>query len=178
MHRDRWGRLLRRLGVIAVTVGVIGIAVGTVHVAAEWRAAEAPLDVSPVSMETITAESQAEAGRAAVLAGRVADVVSVVDGLQSAISTANTNTAADSKHASELQGQLARTSARLKDLQSQLEAAQARLAQLNAAAARQAALNAAARASRSASGSSGSGGHAARQGGEPGDDGDGEIDDH
>jgi septal ring factor EnvC (AmiA/AmiB activator) len=165
------------MGVIALTLGVIGIGVGTVRLASEWRAAEAPLDVAPVSMETITAASQAEAGRAAVLAGRVADVAAVVDGLQSAISTANTNTATDSKHASELQDQLARTSARLKDLQSQLKAAQARLAQLNAAAARQAALNAAARASRSASGSGG-GSHAARQGREHDDDGEGEIDDH
>ena len=83
MHTDWWGRLMRRLGVLALTVGVIGVGVGTVHVAAQWRAAEAPLDVSPVSMETITAESEAEASRAAVLAGQVADVATMLDGLRS-----------------------------------------------------------------------------------------------
>ena len=59
-----WKRLVRRLGVIALTVGVIGISVGTVRLAAQWRAEAAPLDVSPVSMDTIVEAAQRESDRA------------------------------------------------------------------------------------------------------------------
>ena len=82
MTWDWWKRLARRLSVIALTVGVIGISVGTVRLAEQWRAASAPLDVSPVSMDAIIEASQTEAGRAATLSGQVADVAVQVDDLR------------------------------------------------------------------------------------------------
>lgn len=140
-------RLVRRLAVVALTVGVIGIAIGTVQVAAQWRAESAPLDAAPVSMDTINAEATVETSRAAALYGQIADVEAQVGGLGDALAAAHGNVSGDTDSAQALQRQLDKAAARLKVLQGQLKAAQARLSQLNAAAARQAALNAAARSS-------------------------------
>jgi hypothetical protein len=136
---------MRRAAVLAVTLGVVVIGVATVRVAAAWRAAEAPLDVAPTSMDAILQSSQVEAARAAAIAGQVETMAGQVDRLRIALGAANGNASADTQHAATLERQLERTTAQLHHLQSQLRAGQARLAELNAAAARQAALNAEAR---------------------------------
>jgi hypothetical protein len=161
-----WKRLVRRLGVIALTVGVIGIGVGTVRLAAQWRAEAAPLDVSPVSMDTIVEAAQIESDRATQLSAAVDEMAGQIGDLSAALSTADSNASSDEAHVQALQQQLDRTTAKLKSLQSQLRAGQERLTQLNAAAARQAALNAAAR----SSGGGGGGGGGASVGEEHGED--------
>ena len=93
-----WKRLVRRLGVIVLTVGVIGISVGTVRLAAQWRAEAAPLEVSPVSMDTIVEAADVQKDRAALLSAAVDEMAGQVEDLSTALSTANTNASSDVAH--------------------------------------------------------------------------------
>jgi hypothetical protein len=47
MSGELVNHLVRRAVVLGASIAVIAVAVGTVRVAADWRAAEAPLDVAP-----------------------------------------------------------------------------------------------------------------------------------
>lgn len=158
-------RLGRRLGVVVLIVLAVGLGAVTVQVAGQWRAAEAPLDGSPVSIDAIGEAAQLEQDRAAALSGQVGEVAAQVDTLRAALSSAHDNASSDATHVKALQQQLSKSTGRLKALQRQLQAAQDRLAQLNAAAARQSALNGAAR-------SSGGGGGGGEEGDDRGDDDD------
>jgi hypothetical protein len=151
MSREMLVRLGRRAIVLAATVAVIGVGVGVVQVAAQWRAAAAPLDTAPVGMTTISDDYAIETGRAADLASQVDGVAGQISGLQSALITANGSMKDDTQAATDLQGQLAAAKVKLTGLEKQLKAAQTRLEQLNKDAARQAAFNRAA-ATRSRSG--------------------------
>lgn len=142
MSGDLIRRLLRRAAVLGATVAVIAAAAGTVKVAADWRAAAAPLDTAPAGMDSISAEFVSETDRTSVLTGQVDDVASQLTDLQAAVEQANGQVGGDAKTADQLRTDLAAAKAKLATLQGQLKAAQARLAALNRAAARQAALNA------------------------------------
>jgi chromosome segregation ATPase len=141
MRKEMLVRLARRAIVLAATIAVIAVAAGTVQVAAQWRAAEAPLDAAPVSMGTLQDQFAAEDQRAGDLAGQVDGVATQISTLQSALVAANGSVADDTQSATDLQAQLAAAKTKLAGLQKQLKAAQARLGELNRAAARQAALN-------------------------------------
>jgi chromosome segregation ATPase len=134
-------RIARRVIVLGATVAVLGIAVGTVKVAADWRAADAPLDVAPMSMEAIDAQLAAESERSSMLSDDIGSVSSQVASLQAALLEAGDHMAGDTQTAENLQAQLKAAKAKLETLQAQLKAAQSRLAALNRAAARQAAAN-------------------------------------
>lgn len=144
MSREMLVRLGRRAIVLAATVAVIGVGVGVVQVAAQWRADAAPLDTAPVGMTTISDDYAIETERAADLANQMDGVAGQISGLQAALITANGSVDDDTQTATDLQGQLAVTKAKLTGLEKQLKAAQTRLEQLNKAAARQAAINRAA----------------------------------
>ena len=144
MSGDLMRRLLRRAVVLTATFAVIGIAVGTVKVAADWRAASAPLDVAPVGMDTINAQLVAETDRAGVLSDQVGSAADQIATLKAALLEASDHISSDAQTAAQLREQLAAATSKLDTLQGQLKAAQTRLAELNKAAARQAAANAAA----------------------------------
>jgi len=144
MNRDLVIRWVRRAVVLAATVAVLGVGVMTVQVAADWRAASAPLDVAPAGMTTISKDFAAETDRTATLAGQIYEVASQISDLQAALLTANGAISGQADSATVLQGQLDGAKTKLTTLQKQLKAAQARLTALNKAAARQAAINRAA----------------------------------
>jgi len=156
MSKQTFMRLARRVLVVAGTVAVIGVAVGTVQVAADWRAASAPLDAAPVGMSTIAADYAAEQTRAGDLANQIDGVAQQISGLQSAVITASGGVTTDTASATGLQKQLAAAKAKLTTLQKQLKGAQSRLQALNSAAARQAAANRASRVSSTKTSSSSS----------------------
>ena len=141
MSRETLVRHARRAAVIAGTIAVIGVAVGTVQVAADWRAASAPLDTAPVSLSTIEADYALETERAEDLTAQMDGVAKQISTLQSALITANGSIAGDTASAEELQAQLATAKAKLTTIQKQLKGAQERLEALNRAAPRQAAAN-------------------------------------
>jgi septal ring factor EnvC (AmiA/AmiB activator) len=155
MSRETLVRLGRRAIVLAATLAVVGIAVGTVQVAAEWRAAAAPLDVAPAGMTTIADDFAAETGRSEDLATQVDGVARQIGELQTALIEANDSVDGDADAAADLQARLDAAKSKLTAMQEQLKAAQDRLEQLNRAAARQAALNRAAASQAKVSRSSG-----------------------
>lgn len=141
MTRETLARLARRAAVIAGTIAVIGVAVGTVQVAADWRAAAAPLDSAPVGLTSIEQDYAVERERADDLAAQMDGVAGQISTLQAALITANGSVAGDTEAATDLQEQLAAAKAKLTSIQKQLRGAQERLEALNRAAARQAAAN-------------------------------------
>jgi chromosome segregation ATPase len=145
MSRQTLIRLARRTLVVGATMAVIGVAVGTVQVAAQWRAATAPLDTAPVSMSTIADQAATEQERSDDIANQMGGLAGQVSSLQAALITANGGVAGQAKTAAGLQAQLKAAKVKLTNLQKQLKAAQQRLQALNQAAARQAAINRAAR---------------------------------
>jgi septal ring factor EnvC (AmiA/AmiB activator) len=145
MSGELIGRLARRAIVLGATVAVLALAVGTVKVAADWRAAAAPLDVAPVGMDTINAQLVAETDRAGALSGQIDTVAGQVATLGAALLEATDHVSGDSQTAEGLKQELADARTKLEALQAQLTAAQSRLAALNQAAARQAAANSAPR---------------------------------
>jgi chromosome segregation ATPase len=156
MTRPTPAPLARRAVVLTMTIGVLAIGVATVQTAAQWRAASAPLDTAPVSMEVIEADAAAEAERAAILTGQIDEVSTQVTDLAAALVAASDSVAGDTASAEVLRERLDATKQKLERLQDQLGSARKRLAALNAAAERQAALNRAARAA--AAGAPGGGG--------------------
>ena len=168
MPTQSLARLARRAAVIVGAIAVIGVAVGTVQLAAEWRAASAPLDAAPVSMSTIEQDYAIENERADDLATQMDGVARQISTLQSALITANGSIAGDTDSATALQDELAAAKTKLTSIQKQLKGAQARLEALNRAAARQAAANRSSKAR-----SSGGGGGEERR-----DDDDDDDDDH
>jgi len=136
-------RFVRRAVVLGATIAVLAVAIGTVKVAADWRAAAAPLDVAPVGMDTIDAQMVAETDRAGVLSDQIDEVASQVAALGAALLEATDHVNGDTRTAESLKQALADAQAKLEALQGQLAAAQSRLVALNQAAARQAAANAA-----------------------------------
>jgi chromosome segregation ATPase len=153
MNREQTTRWARRGVVVVATGAVLAIGVMTVQVAADWRKAAAPLDAAPVSMTSVSDDYTAETGRAADLAGQIDDVAAQISDLKVALITANGSMSDDQANATVLQTQLDTAAVKLKTLQRQLKAAQARLTALNKAAARQAAINRAAGARSTTSGS-------------------------
>ena len=147
MSGDLIHRLARRAFVLGATVAVVGMAMGTVKVAADWRAADAPLDVAPVGLDTINAQLVSEQDRTGVLTEEIGSVAGQIADLQAALSAANGQVAGDAKSAESLQAALAAAQHKLDALRGQLKAAQDRLAALNPAAARQAAVNQSAKSS-------------------------------
>jgi septal ring factor EnvC (AmiA/AmiB activator) len=135
--------LARRAIVLGATLAVLALAVGTIKVATDWRAAAAPLDVAPVGMDTINARLAAETDRAGVLSDQIDSVATQVATLGAALTQATDHVSGDTQTAETLRQELADAKAKLSTLQTQLTAAQDRLAALNKAAARQAAANAA-----------------------------------
>ncbi|OGO54441.1 MAG: hypothetical protein A2V85_05070 [Chloroflexi bacterium RBG_16_72_14] len=144
MSGDLIHRLARRAIVLGATVAVVGMAIGTVKVAADWRAADAPLDVAPVGLDTINAQLVSERDRTGALTDEIGSVAIQIADLQAALTAANGQVAGDAKSAESLEAALAAAQRKLKTLQGQLKAAQERLSALNRAAARQAARNQAA----------------------------------
>ncbi len=166
MSKELFLRLVRRAAVLVGTIAVIGVAAGTVQVAAEWRAASAPLDTAPVSMSSISDDFAVEEERAADLAGQMDGVAGQISTLQAALITANGSIAGDAANATTLQDQLTAAKVKLTSIQKQLKAAQARLEALNRAAARQAAANRSRPAAAAPAPATGGGGEPR----EPGDD--------
>ena len=139
MSRDLARRLARRAAVLAMTLAVIGIGAMTVKVAADWRAASAPLDAVPVAVSNLDGQLASETDRAVTLASQVSDVAGQLETLRAAVDQAGQHVSGDAESATQLKADLAATTAKLADLRAQLANAQARLATLNAAAAQQAA---------------------------------------
>ena len=142
MSRDLARRLARRAAVLAMTLAVVGVGAMTVKVAADWRAASAPLDAVPVAVSSLDAQLASETDRAVTLASQVSDVAGQLETLRTAVDEASQHVSGDADTATKMKADLAATTARLADLQAQLAAAQARLAALNAAAAQQGAAGA------------------------------------
>lgn len=155
MSRDLLARIARRALVLAMTGAVIGVGAFTVQLASEWRAAEAPLDTSPVSLSAISDQYAIESERAAALETEIGGVATQVSDLRAALIAATDSLDGDADSAEMLRDQLAAAKDKLTSMQKQLKAAQGRLDALNRAAARQAALNRQAATTRSGGGGSG-----------------------
>jgi septal ring factor EnvC (AmiA/AmiB activator) len=163
MQNEFLSSLFRRAMVLVATGAVIGVSVVTVQTASGWRAAAAPLDTAPVSMNAISTDMEAEAARTTVLTGQVDDVASQLGQLQGALMTANDSISGDADAVGALQKKIDDAKTKYDKLQKQLKTAQTRLSQLNAAASKQAALNARSKKT-SSSGSSGTSATQPREG--------------
>lgn len=147
MTRETVKRLVRRAAVLAATAAVIAVGVVSVQLATQWRAEAAPLDVAPVSMQTINDQVAAEADRSAQLSDQIDEVAASLTNLKTALLAADGSIGSDQQTAEVLRTDIATAGVKLETLKSQLKAAQTRLTALNKAAARQAAINRAAKVS-------------------------------
>ena len=120
--------VLRRLSVVIGVIAVLALGVGSIRAAAAWTAAEAPLVVAPISVETIQGDLDAEHGRAEALTQQLRELDARSAELEAALAQANDRIASDAAHADELEGRLADASAKLHKLEKAVAKAKRQLA--------------------------------------------------
>jgi chromosome segregation ATPase len=141
MPTDRLRTIVRRALVATATLSVVVLAVVIVQAAAWWRAESATFDPAPVDAVSLSDAATVEEERTADLERQLAGVAGQVSDLQAALVAANGSIDTDAAGAQATRERLAKATVKLRTLQAQLKAAQARLSELNRAAARQAELN-------------------------------------
>ena len=104
------------LTIIAV-VASLAIGFVSIRAAASWATVSAPLDMSPVSAQTLESRLADETARAAVLEERLGALKAHADAVESALATAQAHLVSDSAHADDLSAQLATAKAKLAALE-------------------------------------------------------------
>jgi len=121
--------LVARRGTTLVAILVaVGIGLFAIRVAATWAADSAPLTVSPVSVETLHGQLEAERARSEQLLAELGRLSSQSSELGTALDTANGRIAADSEHAADLAKDLDAAQKKLAKLEKEIRKARAALA--------------------------------------------------
>ena len=108
---------------LAVALGFLAI-----RVAAAWTANAAPLEVAPVSVETLRAQLDAERTHSAQLSSELRRLMSQSAELNAALDTASSQIVNDADHAGQLSKDLAAAKKKLRSLEKSIRVARAALA--------------------------------------------------
>ena len=109
--------------VLAVALGFLAI-----RVAAAWTANAAPLEVAPVSVETLRAQLDAERTHSAQLSSELRRLMAQSAELNAALDAADSQIAKDADHAGKLSKDLALAKKKLRSLEKSIREARAALA--------------------------------------------------
>ena len=108
---------------LAVALGFLAI-----RVAAAWTANAAPLEVAPVSVETLRAQLDAERTHSAQLSSELRRLMAQSAELNAALDAADSQIANDADHADQLSMDLAAAKKKLRSLEKSIRVARAALA--------------------------------------------------
>lgn len=120
--------VVRRSTTLVAVVLVVALAFLAIRVAAAWTASAAPLEVAPVSVETLRAQLDAERTHSAQLSSELRRLMSQSAELNAALDSADTQIANEADHAGELSKDLAAAKKKLRSLEKSIRAARAALA--------------------------------------------------
>ena len=126
--------VLRRAVTAIGVIAVLALGYGSIRAASAWTAAEAPLTVAPVSVETLQANLADEQARSQVLTARLRELDARARELDVALRQANQRISGDAAHATDLEGQLADAAKKLRKLETAIAKAKKQLASQVAAA--------------------------------------------
>jgi chromosome segregation ATPase len=112
----------RILTVIAVAASLL-IGLGAIRAAAAWTASAAPLDVAPVSAESLQIRLADESARSAALVDRLSALTVHAEELSAALAVAESRIGADAEHAAELAKDLAAAKKKLAALEKSIRQA-------------------------------------------------------
>ena len=124
----RTALVLRRSTTVVAVILVVALGFLAIRVAAAWTASAAPLEVAPVSVETLHAQLDAERSHSAQLSSELRRLMSQSADLNAALDAAGAQIAKDADHADELSKDLAAAKKKLRSLEKSIRAARAELA--------------------------------------------------
>lgn len=113
----------RRILTVFAVAASLFIGLGAIRASAAWTAAAAPLDVAPVSAETLQGRLADESARSAALVDRLTALTLHAEELSAALAAAETRIGADADHAAELAKDLADAKKKLAALEKSIRAA-------------------------------------------------------
>jgi chromosome segregation ATPase len=112
----------RILTVVAVAASLL-IGVGAIRASAAWTASASPLDMAPVSAETLQARLADESARSAALVDRLTALTLHADELSAALASAEARIGSDAEHAARLAEDLAAAKKKLAALEKSIRQA-------------------------------------------------------
>ena len=112
----------RVLTVIAVAASLL-VGLGAIRAAAAWTASAAPLDVAPVSAQSLQSRLADESARSEALLERLAELTAHTEELSTALAAAETQIGADAEHAAQLAKDLAAAKKKLAALEKSIRGA-------------------------------------------------------
>lgn len=112
----------RILTVFAVAASLL-IGLGAIRASAAWTASAAPLDVAPVSAETLQGRLADESARSAALIDRLEAMTLQAEELAAALAAAEARIGSDADHAAQLEKDLADARKKLAALEKSIRAA-------------------------------------------------------
>jgi septal ring factor EnvC (AmiA/AmiB activator) len=118
---------------LTILAVVASLAIGflAIRAAAAWVTAAAPLDESPLAVQTLQSRLADETARAATLEARLGALTAHADAVESALATAQSHLVSDAAHADDLSAQLATAQAKLAAVERSIrDANRARLTRL------------------------------------------------
>jgi chromosome segregation ATPase len=124
----RTALVARRSTTLVAVILVVALGFLAIRVAAAWTASAAPLEVAPVSVETLQAQLDAERSHSAQLSSELHRLMSQSAELNAALEAAGTQIAKDADHADELSTDLATAKKKLRSLEKSIREARAALA--------------------------------------------------
>ena len=119
---------VRRSTTLIAVILIVALGFLAIRVAAAWTANAAPLEVAPVSVETLNAQLDAERSRSAQLSSELQRLTSQSVDLNTALEAARTQIAQDADHAAKLSKDLASAKKKLRSLEKSIRAARLALA--------------------------------------------------
>ena len=124
----RTALVVRRSTTLVAVILVVALGFMAIRVAAAWTANAAPLEVAPVSVETLRAQLDAERSHWAQLSSELRRLMSQSVELNAALDAASAQIANDADHASELSKDLTAAKKKLRTLEKSIRLARAALA--------------------------------------------------
>ena len=124
----RTALIVRRSTTLLAVALIVALGFLAIRVAAAWTANAAPLEVAPVSVETLQAQLDAERTRSAQLSSELRRLLLQSAELTTALETAQEQIATDEDHAADLSKDLAAAKKKLRSLEKSIRAARAALA--------------------------------------------------
>ena len=120
--------VVRRSTTLVAVILIVALGFLAIRVAAAWTASAAPLEVAPVSVETLRSQLDAERTHSAQLSSELRRLTSQSAELNAALDAADAQIAKDADHAGELSKDLATAKKKLRSLEKSIRAARVALA--------------------------------------------------
>lgn len=127
---------IRRSLTLAGALAALILGFAAIQAAAAWTATEAPLSVTPVSVNTLESKLQLEQARSADLQLQLRALSGNTEELSTALEAAQARIAADTKHAKDLEKDLKAAKKKLATLQKSIRVAAASATRVTAQATR------------------------------------------